>query len=111
MRVKYNTPPPAIVTNVPPFIFKRYAKGIINSLIRWAEREYYNAIIELYATSELAIAKYYEENYTFLDFMAHSKTFRDLVPMIQNDVWDVLDRKTQDILIGARNIMLSTGSR
>jgi hypothetical protein len=107
MKVKYKTAPPIVVTNIPHFLFKKYARGIVSRMVAWAQKEYYDAIIELYATMDAPIAKYYEDNYTYLDFIAHSKTFREIAPMIQEDVWAQFDRKTQDILIGARNIMVS----
>jgi hypothetical protein len=107
MKVKYKTAPPIVVANIPHFLFKRYAKVIVSRMIAWAQKEYYDAIVELYATMDAPIAKYYEDNYTYMDFIAHSKTFKDIGPMIQTDVWSQFDRNTQDILIGARNILVS----
>lgn len=100
MATNYSTPSPTI----PPFLFKRVANKFISELIRWARREYENTVTELYLNSQIAKAKYLEQNHSYLDFLARSAGFRQVLKYMTSEVWSGLDRKTQDALIRAKEV-------
>ncbi len=94
---------PPVFTNLPPFLLKRFAKNFVERLIAWSQKEYYDSINDMYATNNSTLAKYLEKNCTPVDFLAHSTAFRKLHNSMNGDIWATLDRKTQDILIDAKN--------
>ena len=85
-------------------VFQRHPEETIARLIAWANKKFYDAVVELYATSEIEIAQYYEQNYTFLNVIAQSDVFRTIIPMVTPGAWRKMDRNTKDILIGAYEI-------
>jgi hypothetical protein len=85
-------------------VFQRHPEETIARLIAWANKQFYDAVVKLYATEDIAIAQFYEQNYTFLNVIAQSDVFRIIIPMVTPDAWRKMDKNTKDILIGAYDI-------
>lgn len=96
---------PPIFVDMPKFLFKRVVKDFVSRMITWSQKEYYDSIVELYATGHTQTARYLEDNCTPVDFLAHSTAFRNLLHNVDADIWTTLDRKTQNILIQAKNAL------
>lgn len=97
----YSAPSPTI----PPFLFNKIANKFVAELIRWAKREYEVTVTELYLNSQTTKAKYLEQNHSYLDFLARSAGFRQVLKYMTSEVWSGLDRKTQDALIRAKEVV------
>jgi hypothetical protein len=106
--VRYITNPPSLRDNIPPFIKKRYGlfdDNFVENLFSWARKEYYDMIIYLYSIGDMETAKILESpQYSYIDFVSHSKTFESIISNMTSELWNSLERPTRDLLIKAREI-------
>ena len=104
--MKYITKPP-VLPNVPPFLAKRYGlfdDRFVYSLVEWARKEYYDMVIYLYSINIDQAKELESPKYSYVDFIAHTSAFKKVLETMTDEVWNLLDKGTRNILINAKDI-------
>lgn len=86
---RYFTSPPI---SVPEFFFRRYA-WMWSKLIKWATKEYNDALILFSRRGAMKTVKYLNEEYSAMRVLAEMPNFRRLVSLLvqEPDVWNKLN--------------------
>jgi len=98
--MNYITPPPRI-NNIPNFLLKRIS---IPKLIRWATVEYFDMLMFFEASGEYLAYTALRDKHSLVDFIAHTKAFEILVSIMNQELWESLDKTTRNTLADAKMI-------
>lgn len=108
--IKYVTRPPILMDNVPLFLLKRYINDqFIESLVAWANKEYYDLIMKLYLDGNGDLASHVKHNCTHIDFIAHTKAFQIMLNVMSSEMWNKLSKESRSVLIDAHNLLKEEG--